>query len=152
MSESNNTSVYREVLLDHFHNPRGKGELGNSEVISRGSNPRCGDEIEIGLSAQGNGTIQIRFRGRGCSICLASASIMVESCTGLLPSELIIQHKQVTDWLTHKSDFVPAFESIKALDAVRSHSARKRCVLLAWQALAESIDKHSGRAGSHSSF
>ena len=75
-------SLYKEVLLDHFHHPRNKGDLAGADVVRRGSNPRCGDEIEVGIEVEAGRLSRVRFRGRGCSVCIASASLMTEAVTG----------------------------------------------------------------------
>ena len=133
-------SVYKAVLLDHFHNPRNKGELEAMEMVKRGSNPRCGDEIEVGISCTHEVLETVRFRGRGCSICLASASMMTE-CTGGLT---IVQARQLVNelqqWFSNGDEAAPADENLAALGSLRQHPARKKCVLLAWQALAEILD------------
>ena len=72
-------TLYKEVLLEHFHQPRNKGGLQGADVLRRGSNPRCGDEIEVGLFLQGDRLERVKFRGRGCSVCIASASLMTEA-------------------------------------------------------------------------
>ena len=135
-----NDSVYQAVLLDHFHNPRNKGELEAMEMVKRGSNPRCGDEIEVGISCAHEVLETVRFRGRGCSICLASASMMTE-CTGGLK---IVQARKLVNelqqWFSNGDEAAPADENLAALGSLRQHPARKKCVLLAWQALAEILD------------
>ena len=135
-----NDSVYQAVLLDHFHNPRNKGELEAMEMVKRGSNPRCGDEIEVGISCDHEVLETVRFRGRGCSICLASASMMTE-CTGGLK---IVQARKLVNelqqWFSNGDEAAPADENLAALGSLRQHPARKKCVLLAWQALAEILD------------
>ncbi len=132
-------SVYKTVLLDHFHNPRNKGELDAMDSVRRGSNPRCGDEIEVGIRAN-NGVLEsVRFRGRGCSICLASASIMSECTMGLtrLQAQDLIQ--QMMEWFGDTKSEAPSNTTLAALGAVRQHPARKKCVLLAWMALDETL-------------
>ena len=59
-------SVYRAVLLDHFHNPRNKGDLDAMDRVKRGSNPRCGDEIEVGIKTDKKVLESVKFRVRGC--------------------------------------------------------------------------------------
>jgi nitrogen fixation NifU-like protein len=130
-------SVYKTVLLDHFHNPRNKGELGGMDRVKRGSNPRCGDDIEIGVSQQSDGQLSVWFRGRGCSVCLASASMMSESITGLNEQQSSQLTEQVLHWFVDANAAPPANTTLAALDAVRQHPARKKCVLLAWKALNE---------------
>jgi nitrogen fixation NifU-like protein len=132
-------SVYKTVLLDHFHNPRNKGELDTMDKVRRGSNPRCGDEIEVGIRANNEVLESVRFRGRGCSICLASASIMSECTMGLtrLQAQDLIQ--QVMEWFGDTKSEAPSNTTLAALGAVRQHPARKKCVLLAWVALDETL-------------
>ena len=136
-----NDSVYKAVLLDHFHNPRNQGELDAMEMVKRGSNPRCGDEIEVGISCDHEVLESVHFRGRGCSICLASASMMTECAGGLK----IAQARQLVDelqqWFSNGDDAAAPDENLAALGSLRQHPARKKCVLLAWQALAETLDE-----------
>lgn len=135
-----NQSVYKEVLLDHFHNPRNKGELDGMAMIKRGSNPRCGDEIEVGVNCNDEILTSVRFRGRGCSVCLASASIMTESTAGLERQQAQQLTQQVQHWFEDKNSDPPDDDALAALSSLRQHSARKKCVLLAWVALGEILD------------
>ena len=134
-----NESIYKSVLLDHFHNPRNKGDLDTMDVIRRGSNPRCGDEVEVGISCEDEVIESVRFRGRGCSICLASASIMSESTAGLNFQQARQLIEQMRHWFDHANTETPSNTTIAALGAVRKHPARKKCVLLAWVALEETL-------------
>ena len=129
------SSIYKAVLLDHFRNPRNKGDLNAMDRVKRGSNPRCGDEIEVGIRIHNEVLESVKFRGRGCSICLASASIMSESTQGLtlLQARQLVQ--QMLEWFGETKGEAPSNTTLAALGAVRQHSARKKCVLLAWAAL-----------------
>jgi nitrogen fixation NifU-like protein len=135
-----NDSVYKEVLLDHFHNPRNKGELDDMQLVRRGSNPRCGDEIEVGIACDTGVLETVRFRGRGCSICLASASIMTECTSGLKLQQARQLIARMQQWFNNSDNEIPPNENLAALGAIRQHPARKKCVLLAWQALNETLD------------
>lgn len=132
-------SIYKAVLLDHFHNPRNKGELDSTDVIRRGNNPRCGDDIEVGISCKNQTLQSVRFRGRGCSICLASASIMSECTSGLSLQKARLLIDQMQQWFDDKNAEPPSNTTLVALGAVRKHPARTKCVLLAWQALSEAL-------------
>ena len=132
-------SVYKTVLLDHFHNPRNKGDLDAMDRVSRGSNPRCGDEIEVGIRAKDGVLESVRFRGRGCSICLASASIMSECAKGLTMPRARQLVQQMLEWFGDIKSEAPSNTTMAALGAVRQHPARKKCVLLAWIALDETL-------------
>ncbi len=132
-------SVYRAVLLDHFHNPRNKGDLDAMDRVKRGSNPRCGDEIEVGIKTANKVLESVKFRGRGCSICLASASIMSECTTGLTVTQAQDLIRQMLAWFDDTQADAPPVTTLAAFDAVRHHPARKKCVLLAWNALDEAL-------------
>jgi len=133
-------SVYKSVLLDHFHNPRNKGDLDTMDRVKRGSNPRCGDEIEVGIRTENEVLESVRFRGRGCSICLASASIMSECTIGLTMQQARQLVRKMLDWFGDSESETPSNTTLVALGAVRQHPARKKCVLLAWVALEETLE------------
>ena len=132
-------SIYKSVLLDHFHNPRNKGDLEAMDSVNRGSNPRCGDEIEVGIRADNDVLQSVRFRGRGCSICLASASIMSECTQGLTIQGARHLVQKMLKWFDGSESESPPDTTLAALGVVRQHPARKKCVLLAWIALAETL-------------
>ena len=70
--------IYRAVILDHYRNPRNKGELPQADVSTHDSNPLCGDEIDIHLKVEQGKIKDIKFEGRGCAISQASASMLTE--------------------------------------------------------------------------
>ena len=132
-------SIYKSVLLDHFHNPRNRGDLEAMDSVNRGSNPRCGDEIEVGIRTDNDLLESVRFRGRGCSICLASASIMSECTQGLTIQRASHLVQQMLKWFDGGESEAPSNTTMAALGAVRQHPARKKCVLLAWVALDQTL-------------
>ena len=75
--------LYKEVILDHYRTPRNKGRLDPHDVALERNNPLCGDEIELFLKFDGENVDGIAFDGKGCSISLASASMMTEKVKGL---------------------------------------------------------------------
>ena len=70
--------IYREIILDHYRNPRNKGRLTNPDVSVHDSNPLCGDEIDIHLKVDEDMIREIKFEGRGCAISQASVSMLTE--------------------------------------------------------------------------
>lgn len=135
-------NLYKSVLLDHFHHPRNKGDLSDADVVRRGSNPRCGDEVEVGVVADDGRLGQVRFRGRGCSVCIASASMMTEAVSGRSAEEARHLCEVMRVWVGDgPGDRLQATpEELEPLSAVREYPARHRCVLLPWEALADAID------------
>ena len=76
--------LYREIILDHYRNPRNRGELESPPAErAEGFNPLCGDEIVIYFDVDGDGTISdIKITGQGCSISQSSASMMSAAVKG----------------------------------------------------------------------
>lgn len=75
--------LYREVILDHYRNPRHKGELEHPSHTFQDDNPLCGDRIRIDLLVNEQDVIeQVRFNGEGCAISMASASMLSEMLVG----------------------------------------------------------------------
>lgn len=70
--------IYREIILDHYRNPRNKGRISDADVSFHDSNPLCGDEIDIHLKVEDDVVKDIKFEGRGCAISQASASMLTE--------------------------------------------------------------------------
>lgn len=132
-------SLYKDVLMEHYRHPHNRGELEQADVIRRGSNPRCGDDIEVGIKYDGDRLEQVRFRGRGCSICIASASMMTDAVQGKSREEASQLYQKMKQWFEEEMATEP-LESLRPLAAVRSHSARRRCVLLSWEALEDALE------------
>jgi nitrogen fixation NifU-like protein len=76
--------LYREVILDHYKNPRGHGVIDDADASAEGLNPLCGDEISIYVSfADDSETIDdVKFSGRGCAISQAATSMLVDIAKG----------------------------------------------------------------------
>jgi nitrogen fixation NifU-like protein len=82
--------MYREVILDHYKNPRGHGALENPDAQAEGQNPLCGDEVSIYVRfAEDGETIDdVGFEGRGCAISQAATSMLTEIVKGRKASEV----------------------------------------------------------------
>jgi nitrogen fixation NifU-like protein len=88
--------LYREVILDHYKNPRGHGVIEDADAHAEGQNPLCGDEVSISISFEQDGeTIHdVRFEGRGCAISQASTSMLMEMVKGRKASEVAALPKE----------------------------------------------------------
>ncbi len=75
--------MYREVILDHYKNPRNRGVLDPADISYEDDNPLCGDRIRIDLRVDDDNVItEVGFSGRGCAISQASASMLTEHILG----------------------------------------------------------------------
>jgi nitrogen fixation protein NifU and related proteins len=82
--------LYREVILDHYKNPRGHGELEGADVSAEGQNPLCGDEVSIyvAFGEDGDTIDEVKFEGRGCAISQAATSMLMELVEGRSAREI----------------------------------------------------------------
>src|SRR6266516_4700630 len=74
--------LYKEVILDHYKNPRNKRELPGAELASSKNNPLCGDELTVRAHLEPGRVAEVAFQGQGCSIREASASMLTEAVIG----------------------------------------------------------------------
>jgi nitrogen fixation protein NifU and related proteins len=83
-------AMYREVILDHYKNPRGHGIIEGADAEAEGQNPLCGDEVTLYVAFEDDGdTIgDVKFRGRGCAISQAATSMLTEMVKGRRASEV----------------------------------------------------------------
>ena len=80
---------YREYILEHYRNPRNYGTLDTPDVHSEDSNPLCGDQLAMDLRVEGDSVTEVRFRGRGCAISQAAASMLSEMIEGKTVEEVV---------------------------------------------------------------
>ena len=81
--------LYLEVILDHNKNPRNNGTLEQYTHHAEGHNPLCGDDITIQLIIKKNQVKEIKFKGEGCAISIASASLLTEEIKGKTIKEIL---------------------------------------------------------------
>lgn len=79
--------LYREIILDHYENPRNYGELPDADISYEDDNPLCGDRIRMDLKVQDGRIVDVRFSGKGCAISQASASMLTERIKGATVEE-----------------------------------------------------------------
>jgi nitrogen fixation NifU-like protein len=87
--------MYREVILDHYKNPRGHGVIDPADAEADGQNPLCGDEVSIyvAFAEDGETVEEVKFSGRGCAISQAATSMLTEMAAGRTASDLATMDK-----------------------------------------------------------
>ena len=76
------SDIYKDIILDYYRNPRNFGDLEKPDVRAKDSNPLCGDVIEMQLKVNDGKVEDVRFKGKGCAISQASASMLTELVKG----------------------------------------------------------------------
>ena len=76
------SDIYKDIILDYYRNPRNFGDLENPDVRAKDSNPLCGDILEMQLKIKDGKLEDLRFKGKGCAISQASASMLTEVVKG----------------------------------------------------------------------
>ena len=134
--------IYRARILDHFQRPRHRGSLETMQSIGRAAIPMCGDEVEVGVR-EGEERLVVRFRGRGCAVCIASASMMSEVVNGLNRGEANELACAFQGWMLEGAAAGPlaaqAPELVDTFSAVREAGSRARCAALPWDALGHAL-------------
>jgi nitrogen fixation protein NifU and related proteins len=88
-------SLYREVILDHYKNPRGHGVIEGADAEAEGQNPLCGDEVSVyvAFGEDGETIDDVKFSGRGCAISQAATSMLMEMVSGRTATEVAVLDK-----------------------------------------------------------
>lgn len=129
--------LYRRVIMDHYQNPRNRGVLESDAITVELNNPSCGDRLSLQMRVKDDTIEEAKFTGEGCSISLASASMMTEAVKGLKVDEAVKFSLLFSQMMQGEDVDVDAFplEDIEALQGVSKFPARIRCATLAWKAL-----------------
>jgi nitrogen fixation NifU-like protein len=128
--------LYREVILDHNRRPRNFGELPDADHVVEGVNPLCGDRMTLYVKLRDDTVEDIRFKGTGCAISVASSSLMTERIKGASVGASLELFDKVHDLLTNPNA-TPAedLDKLAALAGVRAYPTRVKCASLGWHAL-----------------
>jgi nitrogen fixation NifU-like protein len=160
--------LYREIILDHYRNPRNRGELPSPPAVrAEGFNPLCGDEIVVTFDVDGDGGCinDVKVAGQGCSISQSSASMMSAAVKGRSVDEARALVKAFKALMTiHESRLggeaegdgsgtdtpVPdpdvALGDLEALQGVVRFPVRIKCATLSWNTLTNALDEVEAKA------
>ena len=140
-------ALYRDLILDHYKAPHGRKPLGREDVVTEGTNPICGDEVDVALELGPDGRIAgVRVDGRGCAISVSSGSILHDVVVGLTPAEARARIDAVK--ATLHGGAAPKdvdLGDFAALEGVKQFPVRIKCALLAWTTLDQAITELEAR-------
>jgi nitrogen fixation protein NifU and related proteins len=140
MSFNNLDQLYRQVIMDHYKNPRNKGSLEDGSFTIDMNNPTCGDRIHLTLKVEGGIVQDAKFDGEGCSISMASASMMTQIVKGKEIDEALKLSKIFSDMMQgNEYDEDVDLGDIEALQGVAKFPARIKCATLAWKAMEKGV-------------
>jgi nitrogen fixation protein NifU and related proteins len=149
--------LYREIILDHYRNPRNRGELESPPAHrAEGFNPLCGDEIVVTILVDDDVVSDVKIGGQGCSISQSSASMMSAAVKGKSVSEardlikafkaMMSIHEQELDGEGEPDEVLEGGEpgtklgDLEALRGVVKFPVRIKCATLSWNTLANALD------------
>ena len=141
--------LYREVILDHYRNPRNQGRLESPDAVAEGVNPLCGDEITIELNFDGDRVTEVAIEGQGCSISQSSSSMMTEAIKGKSRAEIETLTGQFRDMMSLDGEVDIGLDpgrpgavlgDLEALQGVRKYPVRIKCASLGWNVLQDALD------------
>ena len=130
--------LYQEIILDHYRAPRNQGTCPRCGRRVRHDNPLCGDEITLEVNMDGETIEAIAFEGQGCSISMASASMMTELVKGKAMGDALDDVEAVRKMMhgdTPERDLGDA----ESLEGVAKFPVRVKCALLPWMALKDAL-------------
>ena len=137
------SSLYQQLILEHYRNPRNKAELDGKSVEIHMANPVCGDEIRLQLRIEDDRIAEAKFVGQGCSISQASVSMMTTLLEGRSLDEADTLAQRFTDMMHGDEDAAKdrSLGDLRALQGVSKFPVRIKCALLGFDALQEALKK-----------
>lgn len=130
--------LYRETILDHNQSPRNRGKLDNPTASVGLLNPTCGDQIQLDLLVTDGVVGDIRFSGQGCSISMASASMLTEAVKGKSVADALAIAHSFKAFLTGEPSPVDLGD-LEMLQGVSRFPSRVKCATLAHNALEKGL-------------
>ena len=133
-------AVAKQIIADHQRRPRHTGPLEGVEGITL-DNPGCGDQVTVWADVQGGRIAGLAFSGKGCAISQSSASLMTVALTGKTLPEAQALTGQFRAMVMGDAEGTPDLGDLLALAGVSRLHARRKCALLPWQALEQTLQR-----------
>lgn len=140
------SDLYQEVILEHNKNPRNFREIENADKFAEGHNPLCGDQLKLYLAMENDTVKDVAFKGSGCAISKASASMMTQVVKGKSREEaenLFDEfHRMVLGEMDEEAE-ENHLGKLKIFAGVREFPARVKCASLSWHTLHAALNNET---------
>jgi nitrogen fixation NifU-like protein len=140
---NNIEQLYRQVIMDHYKNPKNKGLIANPDYLTiHLNNPSCGDEMTVQLYTKNHLITDVRHQGTGCSICCSSASVMSVTLKNHTIDEalsIIKEFYELIKGYPYNPDILKGDAIV--YQGVAQFPARIKCATLAWKAIEQGLIK-----------
>lgn len=137
-------ALYQELILEHNRKPRNFREMPDADRTIEGRNPLCGDSLTLWVKLENDAITDVSFKGQGCAISKASASLMTAAVKGKTRAEAEDLfgrfHQLVTGTLPESEQ--QSLGSLRALGGVSRFPLRVKCASLAWHALHSALESN----------
>jgi len=131
--------LYQEIILDHYKKPRNAGLIEQPSCSATGDNPLCGDKISVAVKTKGDVLEDIRWKGAGCAISTASASLMSEAVKGKTKAEIGALFDRFHAMVTGKGSS-EGLDKLEVFSGVSEFPVRVKCASLAWHTLKAALE------------
>lgn len=131
--------LYQEMILDHYKAPRNFGALADANRVAHGDNPLCGDRVAVTVRLDGDCIGDIRFKGAGCAISTASASLMTETVKGKTRAEAESLFEKFHAMVTGGGNGGD-LGKLEVFSGVSEFPVRVKCASLAWHTLKAALE------------
>lgn len=143
--------LYREVILDHYRNPRRRGSLSGDPIHAEGENPSCGDAFSLDIAIKNGEVVDAAIQGQGCSISQASGSMMAAAIVGKSIPEIEDMARKFKIMMSIEEGDDPldpdkpgaVLGDLEALQGVRRFPVRIKCADLPWTTLEDALGQVS---------
>ena len=131
--------LYQEVILDNYKHPKNFGALEDATHKAFGDNPLCGDKLALHVRVKNGAVDDLRFKGLGCAISTAAASLMTEAVKGRSRDEIETMFNKYHGMVTGKGGGED-LGKLEAFSGVGEFPARVKCATLCWHTLRAALD------------
>lgn len=133
--------IYKQVIMSHFARPRNKGLVNDPDMMVHLDNPTCGDTIDVQLKVKDGRVEAVHWAGRGCSISMASASMMSEAVRGKTVAEAHGIIDRFKAMMRGEPGPYRELGELQSLSGVAKLPVRIKCATLAWHAVEMGLDQ-----------